>query len=243
MDKQKILKQISVLVICAILGFALSMQLKSVYKNELSTNTTVRNEELRRMLTTEKEKNASLYEQVLQMQETIDTYRESIEQTGSAYQGMQMELENAKKLSGLTDVYGPGITVTLEDANAANMVGPAEYYVIHDSDVRAVVNELLAAGAEAVSINGERVVATTAIRCVGPTILVNNVRSSVPFVIKAIGDPLALEGAMNMNGGIVSELRAYQNKVTIQRSDRIDMKAYTGALTFNHVTSVKKEES
>ena len=106
-----------------------------------------------------------------------------------------------------------------------------------------VVNELLAAGAEAVSINGERVVATTAIRCVGPTILVNNVRSSVPFVIKAIGDPLALEGAMNMNGGIVSELRAYQNKVTIQRSDRIDMKAYTGALTFNHVTSVKKEES
>ena len=237
MDKQKILKQISVLVICAILGFALSMQLKSVYKNELSTNTTIRTEELRRMLTTEKEKNASLQEQILQMQETIDTYRTSIEQTGSTYQGMEMELENAKKLSGLTDVYGPGITVTLEDANATNVVGPVEYYVIHDSDVRAVVNELLAAGAEAVSINGERVVATTAIRCVGPTILVNNVRSSVPFVIKAIGDPLVLEAAMNMNGGIVSELRYYQNKVTIH------MKAYTGALTFNHVTSVKKEES
>lgn len=243
MDKQKILKQISVLVICAILGFALSMQLKSVYKNELSTNTTIRTEELRRMLTTEKEKNASLQEQILQMQETIDTYRTSIEQTGSTYQGMEMELENAKKLAGLTDVYGPGITVTLDDANGVNVVGPAEYYIIHDSDVRALVNELLAAGAEAVSINGERVVATTAIRCVGPTILVNNVRSSVPFVIKAIGDPLVLEAAMNMNGGIVSELRYYQNKVTIQRSDRIDMKAYTGALTFNHVTSVKKEES
>lgn len=241
MDKQKIIKQISILIICAILGFALSMQLKSVHKNELSENTSIRNEELRRMLTTEKEKNTSLQEQILQMQETIDTYRESIEQSGSAYQGMVSELENAKKLSGLTDVYGPGVTITLEDANAANLSGPVEYYIIHDSDVRAVVNELLAAGAEAVSINGERVVATTAIRCVGPTILVNNVRSSAPFVIKAIGDPVTLENAMNMSGGIVSELRFYQNKVTIQKSDRIDMEAYSGALTFNHVTSVKSE--
>ena len=99
MDKQKILKQISVLVICAILGFAVSMQLKSVHKNELSENTSIRNEELRRMLTTEKEKNTSLQEQIMQMQDTIDTYRESIEQTGSAYQGMEMELENARKLN------------------------------------------------------------------------------------------------------------------------------------------------
>ena len=68
MDKQKIMKQISVLLICAILGFALSMQLKSVHKNEISTNTNIRNEELRRMLTTEKEKNTSLQEQILQMQ-------------------------------------------------------------------------------------------------------------------------------------------------------------------------------
>lgn len=243
MDKQKILKQISLLVICAILGFAVSMQLKSVYKNELSENTTIRNEELRRMLTTEKEKNTSLQEQIMQMQGTIDTYRESIEQTGSAYQGMERELENAKKLSGLTDVYGPGVTITLEDANLANPAGPVEYYIIHDSDIRAVINELLAAGAEAISVNGERVVATTAIRCVGPTILVNNVRSSAPFVIKAIGDPVTLENSMNMSGGIVSELRFYQNKVTIQKADRIDMTAYTGALAFNHVTSVKKEEN
>lgn len=241
MDKLKFIKQLSLLLICAILGFAISIQLKSVKINAVSENTTVRNEELQKMLAAEKEKSQSFQDQIKQMQSTIDSYRDSIEQTGSVYKGMETDLIRAENLAGLTDVYGPGVTVTLQDAKSENATGPIESQIIHDSDVRSVVNELLAAGAEAITINNERVVSTTPIRCVGPTILVNNTRSSTPFVIKAIGDPAGLENALNMAGGIVSELKAWHIGVDIQKSDRIDMAAYNGTVSFKHLTTVKKK--
>lgn len=241
MDKQKLAKQISIVFVCILLGFAVSVQMKSVRVGNLSQSSAVRNEELQKMLTAEKERTASLQDQINQMQDTIDNYRTSIEQTGSAFSGLEAELENAENLAGLTDVYGPGVEVTLTDAKAPDGAIASEF-ILHDADVRSVVNELLAAGAEAISINGERVVSTTAIRCVGPVILVNDVRSNIPFVIKAIGDPAVLENALNMNGGIISELRSWNFGVDIKKLDKIEMAAYTGKVRFRFVTPVKKQE-
>jgi len=229
------------LLVCALLGFAVSVQLKSVQLN--NTSPSARYEELQQMYMSEQKKNASLQDQINQMQSTITNYRESIEQTGTTYIGMEQDLLRAENLAGLTDVYGPGVIVTLSDAKNADPNMPAEYFIIHDSDMRSLVNELLAAGAEAISINGERVVSTTAIRCVGPVVIVNNTRSGAPFVIKAIGDSAALENALTMPGGIVSELRNWNIGVTIQKSDRIDMKAYSGSVTFKYVTTAKSKEN
>lgn len=239
-DKQKISSKLSMLLVCALLGFAVSVQFKSVQINKSSPS--ARYEELQQMYMSEQQKNSSLQDQISQMQSTIDNYRESIEQTGSAYKGMEADLLRAENLAGLTDVYGPGITVTLSDAKKIDPNAPAEYFIIHDSDVRSLVNELLAAGAEAIAINGERVVSTTAIRCVGPVIIVNNSRRAAPFVVEAIGDSATLESAINMTGGVLSELRNWNIGVTIQKSDRIDMKAYSGSVTFKHVTTAKSKE-
>lgn len=242
MDKQQIVKNVSITFICIILGFVISIQLKSVRTNSMSTNTTARNEELQKMLTAEKDRTASLQEQISQMQDTIDNYRTSIEQTGSAYAGLENDLSRAENLAGMLDVYGPGIVITLEDAKMPEGGGAAEQYILHDTDIRSVVNELLASGAEAVSINDERIVSNTAIRCVGPVIMVNNVRISTPVVIKAIGDATGLENAMNMNGGILSELRYYNFGINVQKSERIDIAAYKGNVTFKYLTPAKKEE-
>ncbi len=241
MDKNKFAKQISILVMCAILGFAMSVQFNSVRSRPSSSNN-ARTEDLQKMLASEKEKTGALQEQIKQMQTTIDNYRESIEQTGSAYKGMEADLQRAENLAGLTNVYGPGVSVTLEDAKITGNVTSPETFIIHDSDVRAVVNELLAAGAEAITINDERIISTTAIRCVGPVLLVNNTRSGTPFVVKAIGNPDTLENALNMTGGIVSELRSVKIGVTIDKLDRIEMKAYSGTVNFNYVTPVKAKE-
>ena len=235
-DKQKIASNLSMLLVCALLGFAVSIQFKSVQIN--NTSPSARYEELQKMYMSEQEKNAALSDQITQMQSTINSYRDSIEQTGSAYKGMEADLLRAENLAGLTDVYGPGITVTLSDAKKVDPTAPPEYFIIHDSDVRSLVNELLSAGAEAISINGERVVSTTAIRCVGPVIIVNSARSGTPFVIKAIGD----ENAINMTGGVLSELRNWNIGVTIQKSDRIDIKAYSGSVSFKYVTTAKNKE-
>lgn len=239
-DKQKIASKLSMLLVCALLGFAVSVQFKSVQLNNASPS--ARYEELQQMYLAEQEKTASLQDQISQMQSTITNYRESIEQTGSAYKGMEADLLRAENLAGLTDVYGPGITVTLSDAKNTDPSAPPEYFIIHDSDVRSLVNELLAAGAEAIAVNGERVVSTTAIRCVGPVIIVNNSRSSTPFVIEAIGDAATLESAINMTGGVLSELRNWNIGVQIQKSNRIDMKAYSGSVTFKYVTTAKNKE-
>ena len=239
-DKQKIASKLSMLLVCALLGFAVSIQFKSVQINNSSPS--ARYEELQKMYLAEQEKTASLQDQISQMQSTITNYRESIEQTGSAYKGMEADLLRAENLAGLTDVYGPGITVTLSDAKKTDPTVPPEYFIIHDSDVRSLVNELLSAGAEAIAINGERVVSTTAIRCVGPVIIVNNSRSGTPFVIEAIGDSATLENAINMTGGVLSELRNWNIGVQIQKSNRIDMKAYSGSVTFKYVTTAKNKE-
>lgn len=239
-DKQKIASKLSMLLVCALLGFAVSVQFKTVQFNNASPS--ARYEELQKMYLAEQEKTASLQDQISQMQDTITNYRESIEQTGSAFKGMEADLLRAENLAGLTDVYGPGIMVTLTDAKNPDPSVPAEYFILHDSDIRSLVNELLSAGAEAISINDERVVSTTSIRCVGPVVIVNNSRSSAPFVIKAIGDSVTLENALNMTGGIVSELKNWNIGVQIQKMNRIDMKAYSGSVTFKHVTTAKSKE-
>lgn len=239
MNKQNLLKQISVVAVCILLGFTVSVQMKSVRVNT-SQNSAARNEELQKLLGAEKEKTTALQDQINQMQTTIENYRTSIEQTGSAYAGLQSDLQRAENLAGLTEVHGSGISVTLEDAKMPEGAISPELYILHDSDVRTVVNELLAAGAEGISINGERIIATSAIRCVGPAILINNTRTSTPLVIKAIGDPTSLENALNMNGGILSELRGWNYGVSIQKLDEVVLPAYSGTVSFRYLTPVIK---
>jgi uncharacterized protein YlxW (UPF0749 family) len=121
-------------------------------------------------------------------------------------------LQELKVFAGLTRVAGPGVVVTLRDSQKANAgmnlnIGLPSDAIIHDVDVLKVVNELIASGAEAVSVNNHRVAGNTSFRCVGTTILVNDVKIASPVVIRAIGDPNTLLGAMNMPGGVLAEIR------------------------------------
>lgn len=99
----------------------------------------------------------------------------------------EIKLNNA--LLGLTDVTGKGIIITLKDnpnVTLESVLNP-NYYIVHDNDIKMVINELKNAGAEAISVNGERIVQTTVVTCVGNVILVNDKRLSSPYEIKAIG--------------------------------------------------------
>jgi len=140
-------------------------------------------------------------------------------------------LQEAKKMASLTDLVGPGIVVTLRDSGRAS---PDDFAmneaIVHDTDVLRVVNELFSAGAEGVSVNDHRVGPRTAFRCVGPTILVNDVKIASPVEIRAIGDAKTLLGAMNLPGGILAEIRqADPGMVTVEKSEKLTIKAYTGS--------------
>lgn len=121
-------------------------------------------------------------------------------------------LQELKVFAGLTKVEGPGVVVTLRDsqkgtAGTSLNFGLPSDAIIHDVDVLKVVNELVASGAEAVSVNNHRVAGNTSFRCVGTTILVNDIKIASPVVIRAIGDSNTLLGAMNMPGGVLAEIR------------------------------------
>ncbi len=142
------------------------------------------------------------------------------------------DLKQANFLAGLTSVQGPGLTVTLNDSKQ-NFPGapPAALMstLIHDSDINAAVNELKAAGAEAIAINDQRLVATSPVRCAGPTVLINNIPQTPPYAIRAIGNPTTLMTALNLHGGIADSLRGQDpTMIKIQKSAHMVLPAYAG---------------
>jgi uncharacterized protein YlxW (UPF0749 family) len=133
----------------------------------------------------------------------------------------KIELDHLKLISDLTDVTGEGIIITLNDAEAPEEGDPSNY-VIHDREVRRVLNELKVAGALAISINNERIIATSELICAGPTIKINNNRYAVPYVIKAVGDPDALYSALS-ESITVQDLLSMKKRVTITKEKEIQI--------------------
>jgi uncharacterized protein YlxW (UPF0749 family) len=124
----------------------------------------------------------------------------------------QQEIDALSMPAGLTAVEGPGLTVTLEDApravreSAGDQVSNA---IVHQQDIQAVVNALWAGGAEAMTLQGQRVVSTTGIKCVGNTVLLHGVTYSPPYVVSAIGDVVAMQDQIDTDPYI----DAYQQAV------------------------------
>jgi uncharacterized protein YlxW (UPF0749 family) len=148
--------------------------------------------------------------------------------------------------AGLTAVHGPGLRVSLTDAprdshgDYPTGVDPDDL-VVHQQDVQAVVNALWAGGAEAMMIMDQRVIATSAVRCIGNTLLLQGRTYSPPFVITAIGDSQAMLDAIKAEPGVVLFLRyvsAYHLGFTAERLDDVTVPAYTGVV---RMTAASKE--
>lgn len=151
---------------------------------------------------------------------------------------MQEQLSRSRIEAGLTGMRGPGVTVQLADSGASPATDEDPYfYIVHDVDIQALVNELWAAGAEAVSVNDQRIVTRTSIRCVGPTVLVNGVRMAAPYTIKAIGPPADLEAALRMPGGFLDSMAPLiknGGQVKVNRQEELAIEPFDGSLIFRY---------
>ncbi len=141
-------------------------------------------------------------------------------------------LRQAELLAGMTDVTGPGVVVTLDDMQQSAIPenDDPNTYVVHDSDLLLVLNQLRDAGAEAISINEERILATSEVRCAGNVVSVNNNRISAPFVIKAIGDPEKLSAGLQMRNGVIDQLAVNGIVTKLEPKTEIEIGAYTSGL-------------
>ena len=137
--------------------------------------------------------------------------------------------EELKLKACLLPLEGQGIIIKMDDSNKESKKGEDKnLYLIHDDDLLKVINELRAAGAEAISINGQRLIDTSEIRCAGPTLSVNNVRSSAPFEIHAIGEKNILQNSIKMRGGVADTLKVWGIKIICETSDKIYIPPYKG---------------
>ncbi len=159
-------------------------------------------------------------------QKIVDEYKTNASTNDSLIASMSNQINTLGLLAGTTDVQGEGIIITLYDGNSSDSL-------VHDSDVLTVINELRVAGAEAISVNGQRIINTSAVRCVGSVIQVNYQKVAAPFEIKAIGNAQYLESAMTIKNGVVDVLNGYGLKVTISRESSISIPKYEGNLSFN----------
>jgi len=149
------------------------------------------------------------------------------------------ELEHA---AGLVAVRGPGVTVSLDDAPRQPGRPPLsedpDDLVVHQQDVQAVVNALWSGGAEAMTLMGQRVVSTSAVRCVGNTVVLHGRVYSPPFVVTALGDPDALRNALDTDPG-VAYFRTFVDRFglgyTVQEEDDVELPAYEGPLELPNV--------
>ena len=144
---------------------------------------------------------------------------------------LNAEVERLRAQAGLTSVEGPGVVVEMRDSPRALLPGEDPNNVlVHYTDLQAVVNELWAAGAEAVAINGERFTVGSSIQCVGATILVNRRRVTPPLRIEAIGQPETLDSYLRRSDGQIAYLRAFDFPVSMSRSARLLVPPYRGPI-------------
>lgn len=151
---------------------------------------------------------------------------------------LQVELDRQRRLAGLTPVQGPGVRVTLDDSGVRIPPGAdPNAYIIHEFDLRDIINLLWTAGAEAIAINDERLVSTSSVYCVGSTVMVNNTRLSPPYTIRAIGNPRVLQDFVN-NPSYLRDLkekkRLYGLGFAVQDVAGLTLPGYSGGFLVQH---------
>ena len=155
----------------------------------------------------------------------------NIEATGA----LESQLGKLKLYAGLTPVAGPGVEVLLD--NLPERVRPGSvpgFDNIRDDDLLKVINDLRGAGAEAIAINGQRILSTSEIRLAGNHINVNLTRLSPPYHVSAIGNAATLKSSMEIKGGLVEYLDTLGISVKVQVKDIVKIPAYTGAVHFEY---------
>lgn len=178
---------------------------------------------------------------IADLQSRLNKYQQAAATESGNAKLLSGDLQKANVMAGLVAVSGPGVVVTLRDSKKAPPrpadMAPEDYiamtrnYIIHSEDIQAVINELRAAGAEAIAVNDQRVVATTAIRCVGPVVQVNSIPTNgSPVKIKAIGDPDALLSALMMPNGLQDQYKVTDPSMFgIDKIKSMTLPAFAGA--------------
>lgn len=225
--------------VCFILVIAIFIQIKTVASitNEegISLND---NSELRDEVLKWRQAYKDAYKQLEGAEERLENARTQASAASEIDNSVKDQIKKNSQLLGLTEVKGSGIIIKLDDnreVNAEDVIDISSY-VVHDGDLLHIVNELFNAGADAISINGKRIVQTTAIMCDGNIIRINDEIVGVPIEIKAIGYPERLYYNVAVRQGGYLKLMARDGVVVdIEKAENLTIPKYEGVYKHQYI--------
>ncbi len=230
---------IAIGIVCMVLGIMVAVQFKTV-KQSIGPVTEYRAREIATQLKKVREERDSLLTLKNEYEKKINEYEDAEAQGNIASRLMKSDLEKARIIAGLVDVEGPGLTILLDDLKFFDNYN---YNIIDYTDLLEFINELNSAGAEAVSINDQRVISTTEIRQAGLHININTEKFAPPFSIKVIGEPKTLEASLRMRGGVVERLESKGIAISITQQQSVTITKYNGIIEKKYSKAVKEGES
>lgn len=231
---------IQITILCFVLGFLISFALKT-QEQAIREGIPARMTDAGSLLKYAKDENIKLQKELTEQKNLNEKMAKEQAAGLASSQNLEDLLKETKLLAGTTKVKGQGVVVNLIDSPKITKNLPVyevEQLLVHFSDIVLVVNELFNSGAEAVSVNEQRIVSNTSIRCAGTPILVNNIRVFPPYVIKAIGNSDELYTGIDMPGGTVEDLKML-GMLSIQKEKSVVIPAYAGATKFNYASEVE----
>lgn len=232
------MKKGSVAIVLGIMCFALTIAIIVQYKTVSNANKVVgstANDALKTEVLRWKGKYEEAYENLDKLEEILEEKRKLATSNDTTSLKLQEELKTLNALIGTTDVSGDGVVITIADnTNVTNQTigiyDNISNYLIHDTDLIRLVNELKNAGAEAISINDERIINSTSITCDGNVVLINGNKLSSPFTIKAIGSQATIMGAIQRTGGLLEEFYEFGLVASVEQQSSITIYKYNGVI-------------
>lgn len=213
---------ISIMLVALILGAMLSVQFRVVNRAPIGISTD-RAKEIVDDLNQINQEKESLHKEISDLNYKLDQVNQG---KSEAVLALKSELEKARLSAGLITVTGPGVEVVLDNPEDGQGNG---VFIIYAEDLLKVVNELWGSGAEAISINSQRIIATTEIRLAAPFININTKRVVPPFQVLAIGDPDDLSNALELPGGLGEYLRNLGIEIAVEKHQELTVPAFTGS--------------
>lgn len=236
------LNKVVVTSLCIILGFFMAIQIKNVQEDysfvSLRTITDLQN-----LVKKETEELSNISELLASSKNRLAEYEEVVSQGGSIRDILKKEHDQFKMISGFVDLQGPGVIVRLSDSDRElyEWEDPNNV-IVHDLDVLILVNDLKIAGAEAISINGQRIMSTSEIQCAGATITINNYTYGQPFIIRAIGDPDTLNAAMKSPESYATLLKdVYSLGLEVATYENIKVPRFNNDISWRYLTPKEGE--
>ena len=228
MKKGKITMTIIIGLMCLMLTTVIFIQFKTIKQTDITSLENMREEELRTEISTFKQKIEEVNKQIEETNVKITEYEEIISTDKEASELLSEELEKQNNILGKNAVQGSGVVVTLTDTRAQK---------INAEDLKELLNELKMAGAEAISINEQRIVYDSYIVDLDTYISVNGERLVSPYEVKAIGNPTYLESGLSKKqyGYIDTKLEEGKDVILV-RKDKIIINKYNGDLNMEYAT-------